>query len=109
MADTVSITSSKVLSLKRMEYRFRNCEWRVLSRSQIKVTEEEDGILLTRQNDQPGLLGEDDEHASLLVEDPLELLVQDHLTQLLLHLKRKTISIKVQGCHEFSSDYPKHY
>ena len=59
-------------------------------------------------NDLPGLLGEDDEHASLLVEDPLELLVQDHLTQLLLHLKRKTISIKVQGCHEFSSDYPKH-
>ena len=34
----------------------------------------------------PGLLGEDDEHASLLVEDPLELLVQDHLTQFLLHL-----------------------
>ena len=34
----------------------------------------------------PGLLGEYDEHASLLVEDPLELLVQDHLTQFLLHL-----------------------
>ena len=35
----------------------------------------------------PGLLGEDDEHSGLLIEDPLELLVQDHLTQLLLHLK----------------------
>ena len=34
----------------------------------------------------PGLLGEDYEHAGLLVEDTLELLVEDHLAQLLLHL-----------------------
>ena len=44
----------------------------------------------------PGLLGEDDEHASLLVEDPLELLVQDHLTQFLLHLNS---IIRVLQCH----------
>ena len=44
----------------------------------------------------PGLLGEDDEHASLLVEDPLELLVQDHLTQFLLHLNSV---IRVLQCH----------
>ena len=33
-----------------------------------------------------GLRGEDDEHARLLVQDPQELLVEDHLAQLLLHL-----------------------
>ena len=45
-----------------------------------------DSLRPPRENYIPGLLGKDDEHPSLLVEDPLELLVQDHLTQLLLHL-----------------------
>ena len=43
-------------------------------------------VRTTGSFDLPGLLGEDDEHSGLLIEDPLELLVQNHLTQLLLHL-----------------------
>ena len=43
-------------------------------------------VMTTSSFELPGLLGEDDEHSGLLIEDPLELLVQNHLTQLLLHL-----------------------
>ena len=43
-------------------------------------------VRTTGSFDLPGLLGEDNEHSGLLIEDPLELLVQNHLTQLLLHL-----------------------
>ena len=74
MADTVSITSSKVLSLKE--------PGSVKSRGR-DITKTE-GI--RSSFDLPGLLSEDDEHSGLLIEDPLELLVQNHLTQLLLHL-----------------------
>ena len=56
----------------------------------------------TSSIDLPGLLGEDDEHSSLLIEDPLELLVQNHLTQLLLHL-HTTLSIK--QCRQSTSPF----
>ena len=52
-----------------------------------RISTRDQQITLLGQNYLPGLLGEDDEHAGLLVKNPLELLVQDHLTQLLLHLK----------------------
>ena len=49
-------------------------------------------VRTTSSFDLPGLLGEDDEHSSLLIEDPLELLVQNHLTQLLLHLHTTSVT-----------------
>ena len=79
MADTVSITSSKVLSLKgagSVKSRRRDIAKTVMTTSSFEL---------------PGLLGEDDEHSSLLIEDPLELLVQNHLTQLLLHLHTASV------------------
>ena len=79
MADTVSITSSKVLSLKdpgSVKSGGRDINKMVRIRSSF---------------DLPGLLGEDDEHSGLLIEDPLELLVQNHLTQLLLHLHTASV------------------
>ena len=48
-------------------------------------------VRTTSSFDLPGLLGEDDEHSGLLIEDPLELLVQNHLTQLLLHLHTTSV------------------
>ena len=48
-------------------------------------------VRTTSSFDLPRFLGEDDEHSSLLIEDPLELLVQDHLTQLLLHLHTTSV------------------
>ena len=79
MADTVSITSSKVLSLK--EPGSVKCGGRDITKK----------VRTTSSFDLPGLLGEDDEHSSLLIEDPLELLVQNHLTQLLLHLHTTSV------------------
>ena len=78
MADTVSITSSKVLSLKE--------PGSVKSRGR-DITK----TARTNSFDLPRFLGEDDEHSSLLIEDPLELLVQNHLTQLLLHLNTTSV------------------